>query len=136
MSARPTVSAVVALTAIAALASGCGTAADRTQARDAAQRLYAAVQQHDGATACAQMTPALRQQVITDQSESRCEKAVLRLSLHGSRARTVRVYATSAEVQLDHGDTVFLGDTQQGWRVEALGCKPRGNEPYDCLEQA
>jgi hypothetical protein len=48
----------------------------------------------------------------------------------------VRVYATSAEVELAGGDTLFLDDTQQGWRLQAVGCHPNGDGPYECEEQA
>jgi hypothetical protein len=42
------------------------------------------------------------------------------------------VYANEALVRLTGGDTVFLSDTHEGWRVDALGCRPHGNGPYDC----
>jgi hypothetical protein len=128
---------VLLLAGIAALgAAGCGTSADRDAARGAAQRLYAAVARHDGATACAQMSPDLRAQLVKDQSEPHCAKAVLKLTLHDGPPAAVQVYADNAEVQLGGGDTVFLGDTREGWRVEALGCRPQGKGPYDCEEQA
>ena len=117
-------------------AVGCGGSADGDQARAAVQRLYASVQRHDGAAACAQMSPDLRDQLVKDQSEPRCAKAVLKLSLHGGDHATVHVYATNAIVKLAGGDTVFLGDTRDGWRVDAVGCRPHGNGPYDCEEQA
>jgi hypothetical protein len=60
----------------------------------------------------------------------------MKLSLHGGRPAAVRVYADAAEVALAGGDTVFLGDTTEGWRVEALGCRPNGKGPYQCEEQA
>lgn len=125
---------VVAAAALAA--AGCGTSTDRDQARTAAQRLYAAVDRHDGAAACAQMSPPLRAQLVKDQSEPECAKAVLKLSLHGGRPAAVRVYANAAEVRLAGGDTVFLSDTREGWRVDAVGCRPQGGGPYDCEEQA
>ena len=117
-------------------AAGCGTSTDREQARSAAQRLYTAVRQRDGATACAQMSPDLRMQVVKDQSQPRCSKAALKLSLHGGAPAVVRVYANSAQVQFGAADTVFLSDTRAGWRVDALGCKPQGPGPYDCEEQS
>jgi hypothetical protein len=120
---------------VAASAAACGTSTDRDQARSAAQTLYAAVQRHDGALACAQMSPSLRAQLVKDEG-SPCAKAVLKLQLHDGTPETVRVYADSAEVRLRHGDTVFLGDTREGWRVEALGCQPQGPGPYDCEAQA
>ncbi|HWH92250.1 MAG TPA: hypothetical protein VNT03_00180 [Baekduia sp.] len=116
--------------AVAATA-GCGTAGDRDQARTAAQTLYAAVQRHDGDTACAQMSPSLRAQLVKDE-QARCAKAVLDLDLRGRTVAAVRVYANTAQVRLERGDTVFLGDTNEGWRVEALGCRPQGEGPYDC----
>jgi hypothetical protein len=115
--------------------AGCGTSADRDQARGVALMLYAAAERHDGATACAQMSPSLRVQLVDDHG-SPCAKGVLDLKLHGRRPATVRVYADAAEVQFAHGDTVFLGDTREGWRVEALGCRPQGQGPYKCEEQA
>jgi hypothetical protein len=120
---------------IAVLAAGCGTSADREQARRATQTLYAAAQRHDGTTACAQMSPSLRSQLVSDQGGP-CAKAVLKLSLKGQTPAKVEVYATDALVRLAGGDTVFLSDTREGWRVDALGCRPAGPGPYDCEEQA
>jgi hypothetical protein len=129
-------SALLASALLATFAAlGCGTGGDRRQARAAAQTLYAAVQRHDGATACAQMSSNLRAQLVDDQGTG-CAKAVLALALHGSRVAAVRVYADAAQVRLAGGDTVFLGDTREGWRVEALGCRPHGAGPYQCEEQA
>jgi hypothetical protein len=118
-----------------AVAAGCGASADRDQAREAALTLYKAAERHDGATACAQMSPSLRAQLVDDEGVP-CAKGVLDLKLHGRRPATVRVYADAAEVQFAGGDTVFLGDTREGWRVEALGCRPQGPGPYECEEQA
>ena len=118
-----------------AVTAGCGTSADRDQARAAASTLYAAAERHDGATACAQMSPSLRAQLVDDHG-SPCAEAVLKVKLHGRTPTTIRVYADAAEVQFAGGDTVFLGDTREGWRVEALGCRSQGPGPYECEEQA
>ncbi|HEV7493992.1 hypothetical protein [Baekduia sp.] len=117
------------------LGAGCGTSADRDRARAAALTLYAATERHDGATACAQMSPSLRAQLVDDHG-SPCAKAVLKVKLHGRTPAAIRVYADAAEVRFAGGDTVFLGDTREGWRVEALGCRPDGPGPYKCEEQA
>jgi hypothetical protein len=115
--------------------AGCGTSTDRDRAQAAAEKLYAAADRHDGAGACAQMSPSLRAQLVGDEGPP-CAKAVLRLHLQGRAPAAVRVYADAAEVQLAGGDTVFLGDTDEGWRVEALGCRPHGPGPYQCEAQA
>lgn len=116
--------------------AGCGTGADRAQVRAATERFYTAVQSGDGRTACAQLSPDLRAQLVKDESEPTCARAVLKLGLGASRAAAARVYATSAQVELADGDAVFLGDTRLGWRIEALGCKRRGKGPLECEEQA
>ena len=117
---------------LAGLVAGCGTGFDARQARVAAERFQLAAIHHDGATACRQLSPPLRKQLIADESEPTCAKAIAQLELHGTRAASVRVYATSAQVALAGGDTLFLGLTREGWRIEALGCKPQGPGPYDC----
>ena len=126
--------AIAGLLALSAVVAGCGTAADQDQARNAVERLYAAVKAQDGTTACAQLSPSLRAQLIKDESEPDCAKAVLKLDLKGERASAVRVFATSAQVDLADGDTVYVGDTDQGWRVEALGCHRKDGGPFECEE--
>jgi hypothetical protein len=114
------------------LAAGCGTtSADRDHARRATQALYSAAARHDGRTACAQMSPSLRAELVNDEGE-RCAKAVLSLDLRGRMTDQVKVYANEALVRLAGGDTVFLSATREGWRVDALGCRPHGKGPYDC----
>jgi hypothetical protein len=123
--------------ALAALpAAGCGTGPDRAQARAAAERFYAAVASRDGRTACAQLSPDTRAKLVQDAAATRCDRAVLGLSLHGGRVAAVRVYATSAQVELAGGDTVFLGDSRQGWRIQAVGCRPKDGGPYECEAEA
>lgn len=120
---------------MASALSGCGTATDSDQARKATETFYRAVQQRDGTTACAQLSPDTRKSLVQDEG-SRCAEAVGKLSLRGSRAAAVRVYATSAQVVLAGGDTVFLGYTRQGWRIDAVGCRPQHGGPYECEAQA
>jgi hypothetical protein len=126
---------VSCLLGLVLVAGGCGTSSDRDQARDAAQALYAAVDRHDGTSACAQMSPSLRSELVGDEGRS-CPKAVLDLRLAGATADRVVVYADAALVRLAGGDTVFLSDTHLGWRVDALGCRPAGKGPYDCEAQS
>ena len=126
-----------ALLAVAALA-GCGTAEDRDQARTAAERLYAAVDADDGDAACRQLSPDARDE-LESQEKSSCADAVLELDLQtgDARAQRVEVFTSEAAVHLTGGDTVFLDETQEGWRVSALGCRDqRTDSPADCEVQA
>ena len=101
-----------------------------------AEQFAAAAGRHDGPTACAQLSPSLRKQLVRDESDRTCAKAVLEPKLHGSRIASARVYATSAQVQLAGGDTMFLSDSKLGWPIEAVGCRPDGLGPLACEAQS
>jgi len=123
----------LSLLAVGGATAGCGTGtgADGDRARRTTQALYSAAAHHDGTVACAQMSPSLRAELVSEQGE-RCAKAVLSLVLKGRTPGQVKVYANEALVRLAGGDTVFLSATREGWRVDALGCRPEGRGPYDC----
>ena len=118
-------------------AAGCGTSGDRDKARAAAERLYAAVDADDGAAACRELS-AQAAEALTSQEQSPCEEAILGLDLQTpASADSVEVYITSAAVHLSGGDTVFLDETKQGWRVSALGCREQAPDaPAQCEVQA
>ncbi|MDP9385129.1 MAG: hypothetical protein M3P50_07840, partial [Actinomycetota bacterium] len=65
-----------------------------------------------------------------------CARAVVRLRLRGDRVASARVYAQAAQVELAGGDTVFLALTPEGWRIDAAGCRGRGDEPLECEVEA
>lgn len=119
------------LLAIVAL-GGCGGKDDEAATR-AAERFYAAAEAGDGEEACAQLEESTREALEQDE-KSPCAEAVLSLELSGSEADSATVWVTSAQVRLRRGDTVFLDETPDGWRVAAAGCKPQPGEeqPYDC----
>ena|SRR5436190_7426457 len=117
--------------------SGCGTGADQRSVRATTERFYSAVRNHDGRTACALLDSDTASQLVKDEQEPDCAAAVLKLDLHGSKAQSAGVYATSAQVKLAGGDTVFLGWTADGWRIDAVGCRVvSGGGPLQCEEQS
>jgi hypothetical protein len=122
--------ALIPLAAAVAL-MGCGTGDDRRQAREAVERMYAAVESRDGAAACEQLTEQAAA-ALERQTRRPCQEGVLDLELVGMRVARVRVYLTSAEALFVEGDTAFLDRTSRGWRVSAAGCKPRGRRPAEC----
>jgi hypothetical protein len=128
--------ALVACALLAAALCACGRSSDRQTVRDAAAQFYAAVDGHEGARACALLSADTRKALEDQESES-CDKAVEGLDLTGGPVGSVSVYSTEAEVELRGGDTVFLQDTKEGWRIAAAGCRPSGHEePADCEVQA
>jgi hypothetical protein len=127
---------VAALAVLVLAVAGCGRSGDRQAVRDAAVGFYAAVDGHDGARACALLSADTRKALEDQESES-CDKAVERLDLTGGPVGKVSVYSTEAAVELRGGDTVFLQDTKQGWRIAAAGCRPSAHEePADCELEA
>src|ERR1044072_9296308 len=117
--------------------SGCGTGADQKAGRATTERFYAAVRTHDGRTACGLLDSDTASQLVKDEQQSDCAAAVLKLELHGTKAASTSVYATSAQVKLDGGDTTFLGWTSNGWRIDAVGCRVvAGGGPLECEESS
>ncbi len=113
--------------------AGCG-ATDSDGAADAAERLYAAYADGDGAAACATLSDDTRAQLVEDEGKP-CPEAVLALDHSGTRVTGKQAYVTEAKVETDGGDSVFLEETgAHGWRVTAAGCRPTPDQeaPYDC----
>ena len=130
--------AAAMVVACALLLGACGTADDRDRARAAVERLYGALEADDGAGACAQLSTSAREE-LESQEQSPCEEAVMGLDVATTGARTedVEVFMTSAAVHLANGETAFLDETPQGWRVSALGCSGQSSDtPADCEVQA
>jgi hypothetical protein len=124
--------ASVSLLLAAAAVGGCSGEDDEAASRSA-ERFYAAVEARDGAAACAQLEESTRE-ALEHEEKSPCAEAVLSLELSGAEAESATVWVTSAQVRLRDGDTVFLDETPDGWRVAAAGCKPQAGEeqPYQC----
>lgn len=108
--------------------SGCGQSANRDDVTAVTGRFYAAVAQHDGATACAQLTAQTVKQLEQDE-KARCTKAVDGLGLSPGRVARVQVFITNAKVDLTNGASAFLEQTASGWRISALGCRPTEGDP-------
>ena len=123
---------VVAFALLAAALCACGRSGDRQTVRGVAVQFYAAVDRHDGARACALLSADTRTALEKQDAEA-CDKAVQHLHLDAGPVGSVRVYSLEAAVELRGGDTVFLEETKQGWRIAAAGCRPTGHEePADC----
>jgi hypothetical protein len=118
------------LAAAAALAS-CGTGGSERDAKAAVERFSAAVAAQDGAAACEQLSEEA-QSTIEQQERQPCERAILALELSPSTPADAEVAITSAVVATEEGDTVFLDQTSQGWRISAAGCDEVPGQPYDC----
>ena len=79
---------------------------------------------------CDLLAPATAAKLEQDQ-QAPCTEAIGQLPLEGGEVRSVEVWGSDAQVRLT-GDTVFLTDTDSGWRVVAAACTPHEDAPYDC----
>jgi hypothetical protein len=64
-----------------------------------------------------------------------CVEAIEELPLQPGEVESVEVWGSDAQVRTT-GDTVFLTQTQGGWRITAAACQPNGEAPYDCEVEA
>ena len=126
---------ILALGACLAVAfGGCGASDREADAAVVAERFHAALEQGDGDAACAELNEVTASK-LEQQEEMPCEEAVLELELpRGGTAAVTEVYVTSASVALAEGETTFLDEGPEGWKVSVAGCTPTApNRPYDCV---
>ncbi len=123
---------VVAVAAVVSTATGCGSADTVSEVADVATRFHAALSHDDGAAACALLAPQTAGE-LEQSAQQPCPRAVLGEDLPpAGGVRTSRVFGTQGQVMLT-GDTVFLAEFPDGWKVVAAGCTAREALPYDCL---
>jgi hypothetical protein len=120
----------IAVLALGVSLSACGGSQDAAVS-EVAEGFYAAVEDGDGAAACALLVPATRDE-LEQSSGQECAAAILEeVPLAHGDGGIVEVYDTMAQVRWD-GDTAFLARLPDGWRVLAVACTPRDVGPYDC----
>ncbi|WP_240981740.1 MULTISPECIES: hypothetical protein [unclassified Streptomyces] len=113
---------------IAGVLSGCGASAAREDGASAAGRGFAAaLAAGDHRAACALLAPETRDAVEED-AKGPCGPALRELGLPPSgAARGVDVYGRDALLRMT-GDTLFLSQFDDGWKVTAAGCVPRSTD--------
>lgn len=124
-------SPIIVFSAAATMLTGCGQVADKRDAVAGLSRsFYGALQDGNGAGACAVLAPETRHKLEESAGEA-CPKAVSSLHLPAGSIRGVDAYGRAARVRLDK-DTAFAAKTPGGWRITAAGCQERSKLPYDC----
>jgi hypothetical protein len=127
---------VLAVCGLFVLLTGCGRAQDDRAVSAVTARFLQAVQAHDGARACAQLSTGAVEALEHDEGE-RCTEAVVGLDIEASPVRRTQVFGGGAKADLADGQSAFLELTRRGWRVSAAGCVPApGEEPYTCEVEA
>ena len=124
-SAAALVAGVVLVTATA-----CGSSSS-TPSSHAAEQFYQALEAEDGTAACALLAPETREE-IEDSAEAPCPTAILDEDIPSAgKVTATHLYGNQAQVRLS-GDTAFLAEFDDGWKIVAAACTPRGERPYDC----
>jgi hypothetical protein len=119
-----------------ALLVGCGALAALTGCSSAAEPDVNAVARAfensagDPEARCDLLAPATLATFESDRSGP-CADTIADVPLPGGEVSSVQVWGGEAQVRLG-GDTLFLTQTDAGWRVVAAGCESRGQAPYDC----
>ncbi len=130
MMLRVKTTGVVLVGVLVLTAAGCGSSGPAAVS-DVAQQFYRAVESGDGATACALLAPPTVDEV-EQTAKAPCRTAILDEDLPDAGAVTGSArYGGQAQVRL-RGDTAFLSEFADGWKVVAVGCTARGEAPYDC----
>jgi hypothetical protein len=127
----PQVAAAACLLALAV--AGCGTGERADDAAAVTQRFHAALETDDGAAACDELSEETASK-LEQQEKKPCEEAILELELpKGGRVAGTRVEITNAVTTLAEGDSDFLDEGPDGWKISAAGCVPTlPDQPYEC----
>ena len=104
-----------------------------------ADRFLRALEDHNGAAACAELSPDARKR-LEDEAQAPCREAVGGMGLQRARLTRVQVYITNAKADLADGDSLFLSQGAAGWRLSAVSCRPAegkpADRPFDCALEA
>jgi hypothetical protein len=121
----------VPLTSVVLLASaGCGSDIS-TAVSSVAERFYAAVASGNGTAACALLAPPTAHEVL-QAGQAPCGTAILKEDIPAAgQVVDEKRFGDQAQVRL-RGDTAFLAQFADGWKVVAAACTSRGELPYDC----
>ena len=123
----------VALTVLAlATLGGCGgTGARDADASEASESFERHLVADDMGAACGALAPSTRSELEAAE-QTTCPEALAAEKLpEGGTVRKVNVYGRQALVQLE-GDTLFLSQFADGWKIVAAGCHPEAGKPYQC----
>jgi hypothetical protein len=124
----------VVLLATSAVLAGCGQSDDRSTVRATTQRFLAAYKADQGETACAALSTDTVKELESQESKP-CPDAIGSVKIDGGTVADVEVTVTNAKVDLATGETVFLSEQADGWKITALGCRSSGkpaDRPFDC----
>jgi hypothetical protein len=111
-------------------ATGCGVSGDEAEVRDVTERFYEAVRGDDGGAAC-ELLSAEAAKALEGQTGQKCDDVITRLEYEGGDVEGVVVYVTNAKAETSAGESTFLSEEPDGWRIVAVACRPETGKPRD-----
>lgn len=120
----------VVMGAIVLAVSSCGSKLPEAPAA-VADRFYHAIAVHDAAAACGLLGPQTRHEV-EQSAQASCAAAILDQDIPAADSVVeLRKYGTHAYARMN-GDTAFLAEFGDGWKIVAAACTSQDQLPYDC----
>jgi hypothetical protein len=125
---------LVAVSLLAVGVAGCGQSDDRDAVRATTQQFLAAYAADRNEAACQTLSSDTVKELESEEGAP-CPDAIGKVELDGGNVVDVEVDVTNAKVDLATGESVFLSEQADGWKITALGCRSAGkpaDEPFDC----
>ena len=119
---------LLAVSLVAIGLAGCVQDANRDSVRATTQRLLVA------AAACETLSADAVKE-LESQESAPCPQSIGKVKLAGGKIAEVEVTVTNAKVDLVSGESLFLSEQADGWKITALGCRSAGkpaDKPFDC----
>lgn len=114
---------------------GCGRSDDRAMVRGTTQDFLEDLDARRGAGACAALSEDTRAELVRTEAKP-CPEAVASLDVGSGPVERVSVEVENAVAVYAGGERAYLGRTDDGWRLSAVGCRrgdgPPGEYPLDC----
>jgi hypothetical protein len=133
------VSVIIVALALGVGASACGRTDDRRQVGAVVRSFVGAYEAGDGEKACGRLSSDTVK-ALESQEGKPCAQAVTELQLDGGAVSEIELYVTNAKVELTTGESMFLSDESDGWRLAAVGCRPEAGKPadrpFECMAEA
>jgi hypothetical protein len=125
---------LVAVSLLAVGVAGCGQSDDRDAVRATTQQFLAAYAADRNEAACQTLSSDTVKELESEEGAP-CPDAIGKVELDGGNVVDVEVDVTNAKVDLATGESVFMSEQADGWKITALGCRSAGkpaDEPFDC----
>ncbi|MBT2479737.1 hypothetical protein J7E94_16185 [Streptomyces sp. ISL-94] len=101
-------------------------------ARAAGEGFEQALAAGDNEAACRLLAPETLEQLEQDERKACAQVLGAEQLPKAASVVATEVYGRQAMLRLE-GDTLFLSQFSDGWKVVAAGCTPQGERPYQCV---